>query len=346
MSSHKRAENAEMWFSDSLVSINTLYKKGEIDSMELKQKTNKLEKEKEKMTTLNDTYTNDNSKCFFHDTGSNAHLSNDKSVFIPGSLKACKVHICGIHDDDSVEPMYATQCGDVLYKIDENTDVTLKNVLYVEHASLTNAVEPTVLVSTIKFVRECGVGVHFVAGGKRADFIMKDKVFCSVDLIGEFLLHKVERKIDINKHNHNTTRDKLEHHRKINSINSTYVKNKHKKLVTKEKTKKNIREKKLRERENKIIYRKKAIDKKKTADNSTGRKLSVAEKEKLFAKLHARMHFGKTQPIIRALKRAYGDNSVYNDDNPCDACMWAKARIKPCPKTSTRKAKRVGERLP
>ena len=73
-------------------------------------------------------------------------------------------------------------------------------------------------------------------------------------------------------------------------------------------------------------------------------RLPVAERKKLSKILHQRIHYGKTQYVIDALKDAYDVNFELYDD-PCDACMWSKAKFKPKPKHSTRRAKRVGERL-
>ena len=59
--------------------------------------------------------------------------------------------------------------------------------------------------------------------------------------------------------------------------------------------------------------------------------------------LHRRLHFGKTRLTIKHLEKAYGVKISF--DECCDACLWAKARLKPAPTCSHRKATKVGERL-
>lgn len=73
-------------------------------------------------------------------------------------------------------------------------------------------------------------------------------------------------------------------------------------------------------------------------------RLSAKERKRLSRLLHQRIHYGKTYPIIKALRERYGDDFVEFDD-PCDACMWAKAKALPVKKNSRRKARRFGDRL-
>jgi transposase InsO family protein len=47
---------------------------------------------------------------------------------------------------------------------------------------------------------------------------------------------------------------------------------------------------------------------------------------------------------LSAMRKAYGDAFVVDND-PCDACMWSKARMHPRPKTSRRPALMLGHRL-
>ena len=73
-------------------------------------------------------------------------------------------------------------------------------------------------------------------------------------------------------------------------------------------------------------------------------KRSVEKRKELQKLLHARIHPGKTQPILRALNKAY--NEIFNlHDEPCDACCFAKGEYVPVKTAARRRAMRVGERL-
>ena len=78
---------------------------------------------------------------------------------------------------------------------------------------------------------------------------------------------------------------------------------------------------------------------------SKGARLSKKDRSVLIRKLHARIHFGKTHHIVRALSEAYDVDVREVSDLPCDACAWAKAKHRPVGKEQTRPARRVGERL-
>ena len=73
--------------------------------------------------------------------------------------------------------------------------------------------------------------------------------------------------------------------------------------------------------------------------------LTRKKREAFSRRLHDRIHFGKTQKVRSFLKRAYGDDLMFFDDEPGDACMWSRGRFKPRPTRAHRKASRVGERL-
>ena len=76
----------------------------------------------------------------------------------------------GISEDESVQALKATECGesDVSYSVGEKK-VVLRDVLFVPGAVLGDNPR-TVLVSVWKFVSECGLGVHFVEGGGTVEF--------------------------------------------------------------------------------------------------------------------------------------------------------------------------------
>ena len=102
-----------------------------------------------------------------YDSGSDAHITNERSVFDESTLRPCGVDVFGISDDESVQTLRATECGDVSYSVGEKK-VVLRNVLFVPEAVLGKT--RTVLVSVSKFVSECGLGVHFAEGGGTVEF--------------------------------------------------------------------------------------------------------------------------------------------------------------------------------
>jgi len=132
-----------------------------------------------KKNSENEYSENEEYVSFLHDSGSNANLSNIKTVFVKGSLKKCDVNVFGINEDDSIQAMHASWRGDVVYKVNENESVVLKNVLYVPDAMIgeSTVYEPTVLISTSKMVNECNVGVSFVDGeGGEVEFVRDRKI--------------------------------------------------------------------------------------------------------------------------------------------------------------------------
>ena len=139
-----------------------------------------------------------NNVCFLYDSGSDAHVTNDKSVFIDGTLKSCDVSVFGISDDDSVSTLKAVECGDVAYTVGKN-EIVLRDVLLVRDAVL--GVDPndtTVLVSVGKMVRGCGFGVHFVAGGGRVELTTGSGG--SIKVEGKFISNELNLFTDYGSH--------------------------------------------------------------------------------------------------------------------------------------------------
>jgi hypothetical protein len=72
------------------------------------------------------------------------------------------------------------------------------------------------------------------------------------------------------------------------------------------------------------------------------RKYSAKEKRDFSRLMHRRMHHGKTEAILKALRHAYPGKYEYVRE-PCDPCAWARSRMKPVPKMSRRKAEYPGQ---
>ena len=338
---------------------------------------------------------------FLFDTGSSAHITNNMSNYVPGSVRQCNVSVCGISKDNQLHPMRATTCGDVVYRVSKSKSVVIRDVLYLPSAVLSASDNTegtvTVLVSGAKFVSECNLGLHFVAGGEVVEFTDPDR-----SVVGTFISHAPGLYVDNNLNNNNnnildresvlhqcastmlramrnsvkTEKNKTKRTKSESEQNKTkseidkYTESKSDVKREQNKTKSEIdteNEKKNTYNDTNVDRYKEKIDRRRKAKENSKRKmqkmrknnkekqsvqkkskLSVKQRAKLAELLHKRMHFGKTQPTIDALKRAYGDDvaNLCDDEwDACDACNWAKAKFKPCPKSSHRKATRIGERL-
>ena len=113
---------------------------------------------------------------YLHDSGSDAHLCNSRSLFIEGSLRRTRVAVGGI---EGRAPVICEWEGDIRYGL-KGGELLLRRVLFCPDSSIGVAAgsgyEPTVLVSTSRLVKENKVGVYFVEGGCRVDIIRDNKV--------------------------------------------------------------------------------------------------------------------------------------------------------------------------
>ena len=116
---------------------------------------------------------NDGRQCVdmvVHDSGTTAHISNDKSVFIDGTLTPCLVNVYGVNGDVKT-PLVARARGDIEYHLDDGFEISmiLRKCLYVPAAEICGGGQAAVLVST-KLLARSGVGVHFLPGGDAVEF--------------------------------------------------------------------------------------------------------------------------------------------------------------------------------
>jgi hypothetical protein len=75
------------------------------------------------------------------------------------------------------------------------------------------------------------------------------------------------------------------------------------------------------------------------------RKRYTKQERLAFGKLmHDRMHIGHSSNVMNAMRKAYGEAYTECKD-PCDACMYSKARMHTRSKTHTRAAAHLGDRL-
>ena len=98
------AKEADNWLSNEMreIVVTMVDRSNEVDNLVITYST-----------LLN---TNNTTKTlwirFLHDSGSNTHLTNDKSVFEPNSLRECNMRICGISGDDKIHPLNVKLCGE------------------------------------------------------------------------------------------------------------------------------------------------------------------------------------------------------------------------------------------
>ena len=241
------------------------------------------------------------------DSGSNAHLVTDRSVFVPGSVRSCNVAVGGLDNENKGNILKCNECGDVEYIFSSGEVIVLRGVLFVPHSTLSGIAssghEPTLLVSTSRLVRECNVSLHFVQGGDKVEITRNGVLlhsFVPDEKSGLFI-------------------DKI--------MNNQYKKvSAHALVIEENKQKIENQKNKQKESDNEIVSR------------------NRSQKAKDLARLiHGRIHHGKTQPVLSALKAAFGCDVYFSE--PCDACAYAHACHKPVERESVRKANRVGERL-
>ena len=130
------------------------------------------------MKVVND---GNNMRIFMHDSASSTHLITSESQVIPGTLSDCNVIISGVNGESKIETLHARKRGDVRYDINDNEHIILHGALIAENAKIGDDAEADdyVLVSTSKLTRENNIGVHFVAGGDRAELVRDGRVLHS-----------------------------------------------------------------------------------------------------------------------------------------------------------------------
>ena len=294
---------------------------------------------------------------FMHDSGSNAYLTDSIDTLMPDSIRACNVSVYGIDGKGTVHPIHASVCGDVLYPLNDDVSVVLKGVLVVKDAAIgpadANRKQKAVLVSTSLLVSECGVSVHFAEGGGHVDIQRGGHVlhtFYTTPHDDGLFLDRVDiRKTKISRLetvSDSNNREDLSRDRNLDDSNITLsstldidtesideIAN----VCNDEHEHKHEHDAPPAQKQDRLRKAKEVLPKK------------LKERKRLENLLHGRVHCGNTQHVIKFLRQAYDDDDLFSeytlDDIPCDACAFAKARLKAVEKTSHRKAKRVGARL-
>ena len=214
------------------------------------------------------------------------HLTDDKELFIQGSIKKCRYKIYGIDNTKAIKSKYK---GSVRYTVG-SLDIILPNVLYTPiklHKEL-----PTLLISTNKLC-DLNLGTYF----------RHDKSTVEIKNVHDITIATF------------TTTSNLYTHYLHKTPETVYARETH-----------------IRDYTLKTVKRARTY---KTSLRDSTTKIQVGIK-----RLHERTHAAPTSHIMRLTNKGKTP-TMY----PCDACAFSKAKFKPRPKQSTRKAKRVGERL-
>ena len=272
------------------------------------------------------------------DTGASTHVTTSREVLDEGSVEPCNVHIVGVGGRSLV----ASERGRVTLSFGGVKKV-LTDVLVIRNAQLGKMKgpvhEPQVLIGVRKFAEDTGYGMHFLGDGKTVCFMDGDVciaraatcdddlyVVQSASVAQKYKTVLATFKVAGDKGVFGRQKDTVVGREPVVlSMSPAAGKGKAGLGLDPGSVKKKV-----------TFSLPPTMAKKKT--------VSAAKRESFSRLLHRRIHFGKTDVVIRELKKAFGDMFEWLDE-PCDACMWAKAKMRPVNKSSRRKATRVGERV-
>lgn len=265
-----------------------------------------LEGQAQKVKTLKISFGGEG-VVFIWDTGSEAHIVNDASICVAGSLSPCHVHIIGVGGEGSI--CKVRQKGKVAMSIGKKNillEVLIAQTAHLgETAGLSHEpVVPRVLVGGKKFAKDHGLGVFFEADGDTVSIWEGGQKLASATSKSESMyvlsgqhLAKVVEGNDLTI--------------KVNALCA------------------------------KLLWALPGV----IHENSNTIKPDQGGARNTFSQtIHDRMHHGNSAPIIKALREAYPGKFKFRE-HPCDACAWSSQRMRSVPKTKRRKAKRRGERM-
>ena len=286
------------------------------------------------------------------DTGSAAHLTNDRGVLDPGSIVSCNVEIVGIGGAKGA--IVVTEKGNITMTI-AGKKCVLTDVLLAEGANIYTSNDrelngPVTLLSIRRLATNNNIYTLF--RDNTVDILDHD-----LNIVASAPTH--DDRLYLLKTNELQTRDQLEKHLKTIHVNCI-LKRKHddvtlklevdgqphdeihqKEAATKEE---NNEDSDTQSDHDEHQDDELQDDKPKKQNKKKRSKLSKQEQLEFSKLIHARLHHGRTECIETRLKRMY-ESDYITINEPCDACAWAKSRMKTRSKQSRRKAKRIGERL-
>ena len=311
------------------------------------------------------------------DTGASTHMTNTRQAFIHGTIETCDIQVMGVGGT----LIHITERGSVPLCVGGRQHV-LSNVLLHTHAHLGAGPvdEPQVLVGVRQFAADTGLGLCFPADGKTMN-VMDGELCIATAETRDSALYVVDRR-DLEgkatdrenvrvflsvpsgqQGNASITHKPGEVFETANVFvsfsNSERGKTKHETMgnttrilttTDPDGTRSEFRD--FLDTPTDVStdldrsMKKVGVAVLEVGDKSEKRKPRfTTEQRKVFGRLiHKRMHHGHSSNVMSALSKAYGDRYI-QDDEPCEACMWAKARMKTRSKTHRREAKHLGDRL-
>ena len=312
------------------------------------------------------------------DTGASTHMTNSRDTFIQDTVVACDVQVVGVGG----APIHIKEKGSVPLVVG-GRQLMLHDVLLSEAAHLGAGPvhEPQVLVGVKKFARDTGLGLCFPADGMTMRVYESDVCIATAETTDEDLYVIRRQDLALARVGLETARInvalsvpsglrghslKQEQNRELEAIgvkaesfsarasgpkstdtpiNTAWVYPATDQVRTRSDS-----------QENASPLPHASTDQERTGmkgDDAVIDRVGVVSKEAHHAErqrkekgklIHARMHHGNSSNVVSALKKAY-KGEYEHDDDPCDACMMAKARMKTRSKTHRRTAKHLGDRL-
>jgi hypothetical protein len=312
------------------------------------------------------------------DTGASTHMTNSRNALIDGTVVACDVQVVGVGGT----PIHITEKGSVFLSVG-GRKMVLRDVLLSEHAHLGAGPvhEPQVLVGVRKFARDTGLGLSFPADGKSMHVFDGNMCIATAET-ADSALYVIHRR-DLESGNETTfekssnisvvlSNPRGSNQKEKENFEATSVKVTLTAPCGPEEDTKSMLDNTARvypatdQHRTRSDSREKASSSLKVTDQHrtrhecdaaveeekgqetgkpNGTHRYTSKQRKAYGKLiHARTHMGHSSNVMSALRKAYGDK-LEEDNDPCDACMWAKARMNSRGKVSRRSAKRLGDRL-
>ena len=312
---------------------------------------------------------------FIHDSAANTHACNVRWAFAPGTLERCYVVVSGIEGGKSSEQLVAREKGAIDYSLPDGDILRVHGVLYTPEAEL--AVEsgaPSVLFSTWLLAEEHLISSNFLEGGRFLELARNGKIYPKIEsscpglyvdqqfvkvrssssrrvlknCVQQSQCVKSEEKGSNYYYPHDTSSEsetESETEDGENDVSAGGVFGNKNKPLNKQKSSSKLVAKQRRKSAKANGRKKRQLESSRLGRKRVQQaKRSVEKRKELEKLLHARIHPGKTQPILRALNKAY--NEIFNlHDVPCDACCFAKGKYRPVKLAARRRATRVGERL-
>ena len=319
----------------------------------------------------------DNKYIIIYDSGADLHLCNNRNAFMRGSLRPSKCTIEGIdaqvnNNSSNDHGLISYECGDIEIGIGKHKHI-LHDVPYVDERLDDHEDDNernTILLSIRLLSIYNKLGIFFPAGGHFIEFYdeakaLLDKIRVSVSKDEAFIIRgtaKLDRKNQVFIRNSKIKR--VEDQNEVKSISasdsatntgSVNHNQQNDQKATGDTAKSKVPKahniaKDISQCNFEKVRTAETPKQNKKLSPKTNKKSRSTGAPRLVKKLHDRMHFGKTKPVINFLKDAYGleqkDFDQFFENDPCDACGIAKSKIlKPQHKNERPKPTKPGERL-